>query len=810
MRTRRNDNLAETVTRKASRLRGVLSVALLSLLTLVAGCGEGAQSEPSMVAQPERDFFYERDFAENPALAAQAQQSVILDLEPASAGHAVVEDVTRYQLDEDTYTFCLEEDDADLQSLILENEAGASVVNLERSSGCVDATLPAGDYRMRIFHDGSTIAAGEAHHVAFVHIEKRSVPLLDGTGVPRSGFWALRPDPSLDPSGQRREGRVRALPPPQNLQDFFGLYTKLEPLIADFSSKQIDDTALFNFQGLGGEVFGPLPFVLSGRFPLNIASLARGTFANSVFADGNGSTASNAIGIAGLSILDGGNQRVQVQRNEAPPSFFTVGDDSLIRNLTGPASSFEVLFRFFPDGDPHGTEITLGEGEVALFQECNYQGRATVFVVDTPDFSALTSSVITLDKTTASVKVGPHTGVLLYSGGAFSGTSQLIARNTACLDTTPIGRNTTSIQVGSPRRLVLISKSCVNCDLSGIDLSGANLSGADLQGANLSAAILAGAKTDLSGALFNNASLKNADLSVARLYGANFTNANLEGANLRSAFLTNNLSAGIRNPANFTGAHLKDVNLSSAQLNGTIFDSASFYGSFDGQAPTFPCQTDTSKCPNATTGFTCGCASAVGATMVDTQFANAYLYGVDFSGPTTTINGVKFTGAILVGASFADANFSVDPSKGGAPPDFSNAYLQGVNLAGTNLTDTSLDGAFVDFGAPTNQNNGNIMQLLLGPQYTAFKGWEAPNAPVCVQAVYDNYTAAPTTIPSMTCPDGNQYASGCGATAQSNVQWASHTPIGQATPPGWYQYDATYTKADQSQACNSNTFNVDW
>jgi hypothetical protein len=127
-----------------------------------------------------------------------------------------------------------------------------------------------------------------------------------------------------------------------------------------------------------------------------------------------------------------------------------------------------------------------------------------------------------------------------------------------------------------------------------------------------------------------------------------------------------------------------------------------------------------------------------------------------------------------------------------------------------NLTNTSLWGAFVDFGAATNPKSGNIMQLVLGPAYTAFHGWEASNQPVCVQAAYKSFTVVPTTIPTMTCPDGNTYAAGCGPTQAGNRQWASGTTIGQASPPGWYQFDATYTQADQSNACNGNTFNLDW
>ena len=147
-----------------------------------------------------------------------------------------------------------------------------------------------------------------------------------------------------------------------------------------------------------------------------------------------------------------------------------------------------------------------------------------------------------------------------------------------------------------------------------------------------------------------------------------------------------------------------------------------------------------------------------------------------------------------VGANFSGADFNVDPTQS-SPPDFTFAYLQGAILAGTNLTSTSLSGAFVDFSA----------------LHTAFKGGEAPNASVCVQAVYGpSYTTVPTNIPTMTCPDGNTYpTSGCGLTQASSTRWASSTPIGQATPSGFYQFPPTYGVADQSKACNNGPYNLD-
>ena len=663
------------------------------------------------------------------------------------------------------------------------------------------------------------------------------------------------------------------------------------------------------------------------------------------------------------------------------------------------------MFRFYPDGkiDP------LRPGEVALFQQCNYGGKATVFAIDNSSFAELDSSVVTLDRTTASVRLGNNTAVTLHSEAQYGGTPQIVKVDTPCLDGTGIGRNTRSIQIEPLTSVYLASsQSCVDCKLEGVDLSNADLSGTNLQNADLSRATLAntilhnalnlsntnftGAKllctdfsgtndsqrvdltqtifanaqvtscranftwtrvtpqalppalwrylhledvafsglvgnplssqahpldlsharlfgatlpgaildyatlrvsdltqavlsgaslknvdlshavlsgaqldhanatgailtganltqatltgidlthaslagaqlvgvslqqaildgatglagADLSGAFFNNTSAKNVDFSNALLYGANFTNANLENVNLAGAFLTANTAANppLRAPANFTGAHLKNANLKGAKLTGTIFNHASFYGSFNGGTPTFPCQTDTKQCGKTPiTGYTCSCATAVGATLTDTRFDNAYLFGVDFGGSTTTIDGVSFNGAILVGANFSGANFNVDPNKS-SPPDFSFAYLQGAILAGTNLTSTSLSGAFVDFGAPANPDKGNIIQILLGPAYTAFKGWEAPNLQVCVQATYGSFTTVPTNIPTMTCPDGSIVpASGCGPPQATNTRWASSRPIGQASPPGFYQFAPTYGVADQTQACNGGTYNLDW
>ena len=301
------------------------------------------------------------------------------------------------------------------------------------------------------------------------------------------------------------------------------------------------------------------------------------------------------------------------------------------------------------------------------------------------------------------------------------------------------------------------------------------------------------------------------DLSGLALYGATFNEANLTNSNLARALLSNNPDAGIMAPADFTGAHLKDVNLSGAQLQGTVFHFASFYGSFNAIAkgpPVLPCETDVTKCPS-TKGFTCSCASAAGATMTRTDFSNAFLYGVDFARSETTINGVDFSNAILVGASFDGASFDVDPTHGGAQPKFPGAFLQGTNFGAASLDNTSFANAYVDF-----EPGGNNMQVLLGPSYTGFNGWQPANQPVCVKLDYTSFvTTVPVTTSNTICPDGLVHGGGCGNTPprpNPNPFWASPIAIGQASPSGYYVNNATYTQADQSQSCNEGSASFGW
>lgn len=350
----------------------------------------------------------------------------------------------------------------------------------------------------------------------------------------------------------------------------------------------------------------------------------------------------------------------------------------------------------------------------------------------------------------------------------------------------------------------------------GLNLASSKWTGASLKHASFQGSTLDGA-TGLAGAAlwavkFNNASVQNVDLGKAELYGAQFTNADLSESSLAGAFLTARPDPDdpIRDAASFEGAHLRNANLAGARLNGANFQYASFYGTFGFAAPSFPCNTVTAQCPAPKTGFTCACATASGADLTLANFSGAYLFGVDFSGAGTKVNGTLFSAAVLTGASFDAVAFE---SNGGAPPDFTKALLQGVVFQPTaNLVNASFLNAFLDFGTPATQGGqGNILYLRLTADYTRWKGWSGSRSP-CVELPYNPVAAVPANA-SMTCPNGNAGVCGAGRTPTSLANWKSGLALSTNAPvAGWYQFDATYEKAptDPTQICGNVPVDTKW
>jgi uncharacterized protein YjbI with pentapeptide repeats len=516
------------------------------------------------------------------------------------------------------------------------------------------------------------------------------------------------------------------------------LYEGLPPLLADFTATQIDDTALFGFTD------PTQPAVFAGGLPLDLAPLDPSGALDLVPLDTSGAWLGFAHNLAPqtasffattpLVVTDRGQYQAYlgVRRPDGTLANFFLRDTAFLLQYTGTAAapapaSVTVLFRFFPDGTQLGA---LQEGEVALFPQCNYQGPAAVFALDTPNLAALSSSVVRLDQI-GSIKLGNNTGMVLYPEAGYQGTGQIVEADTPCL-TTPAA----SFQVKPLAPTLLVSsKACQKCRLEGIDLSGYDLSGYDLSGAVLQGAILDFA--DLDG-------------------------ANLLGAHLNKSPIT--LAA-----ASLEGAFLRNANLAQADLSGAILTDANFYS-------TLCVGSGGCQCPPA--GWSPArptCASAVGATMTGTIFGGAYLSGVDLS--SATPQGAQFGGAVLVGVNFTGANLSEDPN--GTRTAFTGAFLQGVNFDNADVADADFTSAYVDVTSA----EGATMAFLLGSSHTKFTGyWQTPGTPPCLQVTYNASTTLPSIASGNICPDGHLGQGSNGACTPT--QWQSpSTPISQAQPP---------------------------
>ena len=550
----------------------------------------------------------ERDFSRSPAFVARPHDVVVLELEPAPRGKPVREDLARYTLDAGMHTFCLDADDGQGTGLVVEDSNGRKILKLplkERhrprrgdveapddnglDDRCARIQLPAGTYQLRFTHDGRLVTG--ASRVAFAQAGPPS-PALVTQGQPAAGWWRSVQTPGLIRTGS---GRLTLGPT--------GPATGTRSVIADFASRQIGDGSLFDLH----DVHRPL--VQTSALPLDLVKGAESYF--TVVADADRSRAQTffrdtaPLQVADPSPIPGAARGGPAGRSDGErvprqhPGFRHHRDVELRSAPSRPGAAgagggaVPLLPRWHADRRAAGRRDRLLPGVQLPRQGRGLRG-------ENPEPRELSSAIVTLDKSAASVKLGNNTGVILHTGAVYSGTKQIVEVDTPCLDATPIKNNTTtSLEVSLlvSRTILFSTKSCVRCRLVGVDLRGYDLSGVDLSGSDLTRADLTG--TGLRDATLTNAtldeaigfanadhsqvdlsltSLKRVDFSNAELYGAKFNKANLEGANLSGAKLTNNLDREIREQASFAGAHLKNVTLANAQLDSVDFGDASFYG----------------------------------------------------------------------------------------------------------------------------------------------------------------------------------------------------------------------------------------
>jgi uncharacterized protein YjbI with pentapeptide repeats/RimJ/RimL family protein N-acetyltransferase len=278
-----------------------------------------------------------------------------------------------------------------------------------------------------------------------------------------------------------------------------------------------------------------------------------------------------------------------------------------------------------------------------------------------------------------------------------------------------------------------------NVDLSQADLSGINCTGADFTNANLDGTIFSGAT--LTKAIFIGASLKKTIFSGATLDGAFFNGTDVSNVIWGSAISAKhahfNKSVGIgckigsANPnvhadfthADFTGADFSGSDFSYAYLNEAILIQAVFVGAIcqgtdftsaqlGGLDNTAAANMSLTYMPNVIFskanlfGVSFAFASIFGAstemsdaaTIEQADFSNAYLEGIDLT--AATLQGAKFNNACMVGVNLTGAQLSPTLS-GSVTSSLVGACLQGVIFTGSDLTNADLSNATVAFSQGT-------------------------------------------------------------------------------------------------------------
>ena len=127
-------------------------------------------------------------------------------------------------------------------------------------------------------------------------------------------------------------------------------------------------------------------------------------------------------------------------------------------------------------------------------------------------------------------------------------------------------------QINANVETLLLTKSCIRCDLRGVKLVNLTLKNLIITGADLSDANLSGGTFEIAD--FVNTNLARTDLSGSVLIGARISNTNFRKANLTNT----NLDGADLRFADLRDANLSNTNLRNANMDGASLDRASMGG----------------------------------------------------------------------------------------------------------------------------------------------------------------------------------------------------------------------------------------
>jgi uncharacterized protein YjbI with pentapeptide repeats len=513
---------------------------LLTVIAILSCAGASASGTANRdgITIKEGPWLLEEDFDADSTLHAREGQTVLLRLEQgAKRGRGSSgppgQNTSRLLVEETgTFEFCLPADEPHLTRLKLREGRldqvgrgkgqgrGRTVLQVRPGDECGNATLAPGSYVLDAFHDERSVPPGK---VAFLRLPDSTK--LDGDPLTASTS-------TLSLLAWKHKGKfVRAPSAKGNL-------------VA--TATTVDEYAVFNINGATSS------FTMTDGAGEKLKNQANPSpvlcpkplFTGPNRKDPNDSNCDSKIvdfyfrvPKATSFILTGKDTAWSEDGLYGYDSDFQINNNSLEidarEDPAGAGTVFDVGFRGFTctGGICDASKLKLQKGEVALFSADSYQGTAFVFSADVPDFSiydaAASKGLAIGDNGAASVRVGPDTLAILYNDAQFGGSSLSTAEDIPSLAALGVS----SLKSVEPRQYVLDSNGCVDCDLTGIDLSGLSLAGADFTGA-----VLAGA--NLSGTSLFGATLDDANISMAMIDGADFLDTSLRCTDLSDNDLT--------------------------------------------------------------------------------------------------------------------------------------------------------------------------------------------------------------------------------------------------------------------------------
>lgn len=245
----------------------------------------------------------------------------------------------------------------------------------------------------------------------------------------------------------------------------------------------------------------------------------------------------------------------------------------------------------------------------------------------------------------------------------------------------------------------------------------------------------------LQGTVLTKASLRKTCFRDAAMEGSFLSFTNLDSADMSGVQLQA-LTGG--KVGTLDGAFMRNVNLSEANLTGVSATNISFY--------TVPG----------------GTANATDLNAPGAKFSESYLAFADFSGAQAILQSTDWGNAMLLGASFNQADLSTNTSgdvNSGTNTTFKGAYLQGTQFDTANLTDVDFESTYWDADGA-----GGSLNLKLELQNLLFTGyWKDPNLPECPETLkWDAGLIPPATNSANVCPDGGS--------GPCDGRWDSPTP----------------------------------